>query len=248
MGVVVRFLVLFAREPARQAREKGFAPSASEDATALFSSFAHGWHEAARRAGARFVISTPMEDRAAWRRVLAPIGADPIWILQEGDAFGQRLQRTARRAVAWGGSSIVVGGDVPPSGELLAAAFGALEAGSDGVLAPSEDGGVSLLGLKACDLDLLRKVEPRRRDVFHTLNRALSRRGRSIAVLGPASDVDGRGALRRLLGSGAFAPHLARIARALLAPVAMPEMPVARSLRARLLLASPVLRGPPIAA
>jgi glycosyltransferase A (GT-A) superfamily protein (DUF2064 family) len=248
MGAVTRYLVLFAREPARQAREKGFAPNASEDATALFSSFAQGWHEAARRAGARFVVSTPVEDRSAWRRVLAPTGADPIWILQEGAAFGQRLQRTARRAAAWGGSTVVVGGDVPPSAELLGAAFGALEAGSDGVLAPSEDGGVSLLGLKAGDLDLLRTVGPRRRDVFHALNRALSRRGRSIAILGSASDVDGRAALRRLLGRGALSPDLARIARALLAPVAMPETREAPSLRAPFLLASPVLRGPPLAA
>jgi len=244
---VSRYLVLFAREPARQAREKGFA---FRDAAALFAGFAAGWREAARLAGARLVVATPAEDRPAWRRVLLDDGSDePLWIEQEGRSFGERLEHAARRVAGWGGRAILVGGDVAPSAECLIAAFESVEGGADGAISPAPDGGVSLLGLGAPDLDLLRTIAPRRRNVHALLAAALERRGRRIAVLGVAADVDGRRHLRSLLRERWLAPELASLAgRVLLDEAASPADPsIPWSVRSGF-AASPSPRGPPAAA
>ena len=134
-----RYLVLFAREPALEARRKGFR---SREGARLFEQFARGWLDASSRTDARLVVATPEEDRAAWRECL--VGSpEPLWIAQRGACLGARLENAARRAAALGGHAILVGGDVAPSEEALAAGFDALERGADAVCAPSPDGGVS---------------------------------------------------------------------------------------------------------
>jgi len=106
-----RFLVLFGREPARQARDKGLR---SPQAVELFREFARGWAAAARLAGARLVLAAPEEDRSAWARALA--GAEGwAWIAQRGDSLGSRLESTARRAAALVGRALILGGAVAPS-------------------------------------------------------------------------------------------------------------------------------------
>src|SRR6266545_47979 len=129
-----RFLVLFAREPARQAREKGLGSEAAE----VFRGFTAGWLEAARQTGAQLVVATPPEDIAAWRQVFrgAP---DWAWIRQRGGTFGLRLEDAARRAAALGGHSVFVGGDVAPSASTLSEAFGAVEEGADAIVPPAAD-------------------------------------------------------------------------------------------------------------
>jgi glycosyltransferase A (GT-A) superfamily protein (DUF2064 family) len=183
-----RSLVLFAREPARQALEKGFA---TEEAADLFEAFAVGWRDAAHRAGAAFIVATPPEDRAAWGRRLGG-SEEPVWIAQRGSTFGRRLENTARRAARLGGRAILVGGDVPPAPRELLEAFEVLDRGVDAVIAPAQDGGVSLLALATKDLDLLSGIGVRRRDVFENLVRTLAARGRRIKLLDRTPDVDGR--------------------------------------------------------
>lgn len=241
----MRHLVLFARDPARQAREKGFA---APEAASLFARFAGGWLEAAQRTGARLVVSTPAEDEPAWRRALTLRGGDPLWLPQSGGSFGERLENAARAASDLGGRAVIVGGDVPPSAEELAAAFEALEDGADGAVAPAEDGGVSLVALPARDLDLLRDIGRRRRDVFARLSRALERRGRRVAILGRVPDVDGRRDLEAILRSARLSEDLARLAAAALAP--RPAVPLPRRVfrRRPTFLPPPDLRGPPLAA
>src|SRR5262249_17846249 len=112
---VDRYLVLFAREPARQARDKGLSPGAARD---LFLGFARGWAAAARLSRARLVIATPPEDRPAWERALDG-ACQPIWIFQRGRCLGVRLEDSARQATALGGHAVLVGGDVPPSAAAL---------------------------------------------------------------------------------------------------------------------------------
>jgi len=114
-----RFLVLFARDPAREARVKGFDPSGAED---LFASFAFGWLRAAEETGARLVVATPAEDLAAWRARL-PTDRGILWICQRGRSFGERLEESARRVALRGGSTVLVGGDVPPSARSARRAF-----------------------------------------------------------------------------------------------------------------------------
>ena len=238
-----RFLVLFAREPARQAREKGLRSSEAEE---LFRGFARGWAEAARGAGARFVLATPQEDRPAWARALAGI-EDPAWLAQRGPSLGARLEDAARRAAALGGRAVLVGGDVPPSATALLETFEGLEAGWDAALSPAPDGGISLLAIGSPDADLLRGFRPRRRTVFRDLLRALRLRGRRVRIVSPAPDVDGRASLRKLLRGNAIPPLLDSLARLALArSPAFPENP--SSLASPFLLhGPPVLRGPPSA-
>jgi len=190
-----RHLVLFAREPARQAREKGLeTPEAAE----LFRSFAAGWLEAAGRVKARLIVATPPEDLTRWHRALA--GIEGLgWICQRGNTMGERLEDVARRASAFGGHAVLVGGDVSPSESILENAFEALETGADAAVSPALDGGVSLLALSGPDLDLLRGIRPRSRTVLPDLLGALRHRGRRVELVGPAADVDGPRSLRALL-------------------------------------------------
>jgi glycosyltransferase A (GT-A) superfamily protein (DUF2064 family) len=236
-----RFLVLFAREPARQAREKGLGSAAAAD---LFRGFAAGWLEAARQAGARLVVATPPEDVAGWRRFLSdpPV---PIWIRQRGGSFGLRLEDAARQAAALGGHSVLVGGDVAPSASALSEAFGALEDGAEAALSPAPDGGVSLLALSPADLDLLRGIRERRRTVLAELVSALGLRGRRVSIVPPAADVDDRAALRELLREKQLPVSLVPAARRALAPAIFfgprsDHRPAAGTLHG-----PPVLRGPP---
>jgi len=193
-GMAERLLVLFAREPRREAREKGFNGPAGEE---LFATFAAGWLEAAREGRARLVISAPRADHAEWRRRLA---VPHLLVLeQRGRSFGERLEDAARQAAALGGHFLLVGGDVAPSPETLEEAFELLERGADAVLAPAPDGGVSLVALPAEDLDLLGRIAPRRADVFSRLSKGLRGRRRRVRVVAAAPDVDGRRQLGRLL-------------------------------------------------
>ncbi|MFN2387678.1 MAG: DUF2064 domain-containing protein [Thermoanaerobaculia bacterium] len=237
-----RYVVLFAREPGREARAKGFD---RQEAAELFAAFAAGWARAADSVGARLVLATPPEDMARWRRT-APAFAPDLAILQRGASFGERLKGVAAQALRLGGPAVIVGGDVAPSATGLAAAFARLEEGCDAVLCPAPDGGVSLLSVPPEDLDLLRTLPRRRRDVFAALARRLVHRGRRLAVIARLADVDGRRALRRILRgkprSGLRA--LMRGALARLAPPPKRQRPVER----RVAATPNGLRAPPAAA
>jgi glycosyltransferase A (GT-A) superfamily protein (DUF2064 family) len=236
---VTRRLVLFAHEPAREAREKGLRGA---EAAELFAAFAAGWAEAARHAGARLVVATPPEDRRAWARRFEQA---PIWLDQRGPTFGSRLERAARDASRLLGRAILVGGDVVPDSARLLEAFEALEAGAGAAIAPAPDGGVSLIGLAEEDLDLLGNLPLRRADVCSSLCSALVRRGRRIRVLGPTADVDGRRALRALLrGAPGWMALARRILRRAAARAQSPRLPCLH----RPDRALPILRAPPRAA
>jgi 2-phospho-L-lactate guanylyltransferase (CobY/MobA/RfbA family) len=236
-----RCLVLFAREPARQAREKGFRSQAAEE---LFRGFARGWLEASRRAQAPLIVATPREDRFAWARAL-PAAPDVGWICQRGDSLGARLEDAARRAAAPGGRAVLVGGDVAPSAAALIEVFEALEGGADAAIAPAPDGGVSLLALAPEDLDLLGGIRERRRTLLRDLLRALSRRGRRVSVVALAADVDGRRSLRFLLRTWVPAALFALVRLALRLAIrfsSRPELPP----RLRALANPSGLRAPPL--
>jgi len=187
---VSRYLVLFAREPRREALAKGFGPSGQD----LFVTFARGWLDLARRARAQMVIATPPEDRCGWRRRL-PEAAEALWITQAGSTFGDRLEGVARQAARLPGAAVLVGGDVAPSEPAVVAAFAALESGAQAVVGPAPDGGVSLVALRAEDADLLRAVRPRQRRVAERLRRGLEDRGRLVIRVGSATDIDGLASL-----------------------------------------------------
>ena len=239
-----RVLVLFARAPRREAREKGLASASGER---LFAAFARGWIDAAAVCGARVLVATPPGDRPAWRQALPD--ARFAFLEQRGDSLGSRLEDAARRASAPGGCVVLVGGDVAPSAPNLTAAFEHREAGVDAVVSPAGDGGVSLVSLRDEDLGLLGQFAPRRADVFSRLSRSLARRGRRIAVVAPAHDVDGRRELGRLIRTTAFPSfELEALARAVLDEKRWDPAPIAPRFN-RLLHVEPLAsRGPPRAA
>jgi glycosyltransferase A (GT-A) superfamily protein (DUF2064 family) len=236
-----RHVLLFARAPEREAREKGFDSRAGKE---LFASFATGWIEAAHRAGADLVLACESADRPSWRRLFS--GAELLVIDQRGRSFGERLERSARESARLGGHTVIVGGDVPPSVAILSDAFHLLETNADAVLAPAADGGVSLLAISSEDLDVLREIAPRRRDVFARLCERLRARKRCVRFVAATPDVDGRRGLRSLLP---FLPLPLRQAarRALLAARCAFRQP-----RRLSLLSEPIsptgLRAPPAAA
>jgi hypothetical protein len=238
-----RFLVLFAREPARQARDKGLQ---SPEAAGLFREFARGWQDAARLVGAHLIIAAPREDRSAWNGVFG--AAETGWLSQRGSSLGARLEDAARRAASFGGQVVLVGGDVVPSPVALLEAFLAMESGAAAAISPAPDGGFSLVALSSQDLDLLRGVRERRRTVLRDLLRALSERRRAVKLLSPAADVDGRGCLRAILARDLLPAPFVPLARQSLAasPVFSPQ---SRPARPRISLHGPSdLRGPPLPA
>lgn len=239
-----RVLVLFARAPRREARDKGLAGAAGER---LFAAFAKGWIDAANRCGARVVVATAPDERPAWRRALPDAGF--VLLDQRGGTLGSRLEDAARRAAGNGGTVVLVGGDVAPCARRLEAAFDGRERGADAAVSPAPDGGVSLVSLRDEDLDLLGRFVPRRSDVFARLSKALASRRRRIALVATAGDVDGRRELGRLVRTGVSWPSgLRALARAVLDasrwPSHRPAAPPARFFD----LAPPVSRGPPRAA
>lgn len=257
---MTRFLVLFAREPAREARAKGFGSASAYDsgpdsgsAANLFAGFAAGWRSAAERAGGRLVVATPPEDLAAWRRRFAGAGEkgeegeEIVWLRQSGGSFGERLRGAARHEQLAGGSVVFVGGDVPPDANAALRAFEALEAGADAVLSPAPDGGVSLLALAAPDHDLLARIAAGSRDVFRSLSEALTARGRRWIALAPVADVDCRRDVRRLLRGRLAAAHRSAL-RSVLAERRFFCDSISRSPRALLLFGPSGLRAPPAAA
>jgi len=239
-----RYVVLFAREPARQARDKGLRPPEGQ---ALFREFARGWSRAADLVGARLVLAAPREDRAGWNRSLAGVG-DVAWLVQRGPTLGARLEDAVRRAAALGGPAVFVGGDVPPASTPLREAFEALESGMDAAVSPAPDGGISLLAVAPVDADLLRGIRPRRRTVRRDLLLALRARGRRVGLLSPADDLDGRTSLRRLLRRETLAFALALLARRALEAVPARSAGHPGMFSPAVLHGSPALRGPPLAA
>jgi glycosyltransferase A (GT-A) superfamily protein (DUF2064 family) len=240
---VRRHLILFARDPGREARAKGFGARGEE----LFATFAAGWRQAAREVGAQVVIAAPPEDLPAWRARLGSKARDVLWISQSGPTLGQRVQSVVRVASDLPGRAVVVGGDVAPDAAVLRQAFDALDRGADAILAPADDGGVSLLAIPAADLDLLETLAPRQRGVAERLRRRLSARGRVVEVVAAASDVDGRHGLRCLSRDRRLASVLRSLALQILA-VRLSPLTAVPAARWRALNGPLGLRAPPSAA
>lgn len=234
-----RLLILFARAPRSEARDKGLPQHA---ASGFLAAIAVEWREAARRAGARFAIAAPPEDLAVWRRALGR-GPEQLWLEQRGSSFGVRLEDAARRGSRLARFVVVTGGDVIPSPAELSSAFDALTAGAEAVLAPAPDGGVSMLSIARKDAALLRSIGRRRRDAFRRLCAELISRGRALAIVDAIGDIDGPRALRML-----SVPAVLRELASLLRRACVPSF--AREIHPRCTWQAPsagraLLRGPP---
>lgn len=150
-------------------------------------------------------------------RGLLPNSAQ-VWSQGEGD-LGERLERILRRALAQFPRAIAIGTDTPGlPASLLEQARVALYL-ERAVIAPADDGGFYLLGVKECPVKLLSNVAWSDESTFAETRKRLDRFGMDSSVLEPWFDVDEWKDLVRLwkaIRTGAvIAPNTAREIEAL---------------------------------
>jgi len=156
----------------------------------LFWSLLTSWRAAAKDAGARLLVISPEGSVSLLARGL---GAEIEVEAQRGGTFGQRLADAAARAFARGaGAVLLAGGDSPPPPRgVLRRAFSALQgAPARVVLAPSEDGGVNLIGLARPMPELLTAIVPGSSRVERNLAAGALEAGCELVRLPVGRDLD----------------------------------------------------------
>lgn len=188
----MRRLVLFAKEPVpgrvktRLARDVGDAA-----AVGLYRAFLRD-------------LAAALPCGGDWDCVLAHDGEagtflrktfGPPWRLepQGGGSLGDRLARCFARAAAGGSTAVVAGSDAPTlSRQAVREAFAHLETGAPVVVAPSPDGGFSLVGLQVT-VDagkLFSGVGWSTPDALADTRQAANRLGLEVVCLPAIPDVD----------------------------------------------------------
>ena len=110
---------------------------------------------------------------------------------QEGEGLGERMHQAFESALAQAKYGVLIGSDLPGlSTALLQEAFSALEDGCDAVIAPAEDGGYVLLGLRVSSAALFNDMVWSRGDVFAETCRRMDGLGWDYRVLEKQWDVD----------------------------------------------------------
>jgi len=165
----------------------------------------HGLLESAlaagREAGCRLRVAMP-GDAASAAGLAADVGHAP----QEGNGFGERLERACRAAREEGSAAaplLVVGADVPGlAARHLDAALDALATDPEAVvLGPSPDGGFYLLATARPLPGLAGLTRWCRSDTLARLRRSLRRAGRRVVLLEPLVDLDRRRDLERWMAA-----------------------------------------------
>ncbi|MGH8706215.1 MAG: TIGR04282 family arsenosugar biosynthesis glycosyltransferase, partial [Burkholderiales bacterium] len=105
--------------------------------------------------------------------------------------LGARMQRAFERALRAAGAAVLIGSDCPALRTAdLRAAMRALGHGADAVLAPAEDGGYALIGLRRASRRLFAGVAWGGADVLARTRRRLARLGWRWVELRTLWDVD----------------------------------------------------------
>lgn len=212
-----RALIVLAKAPlpgfakTRLQRETGIA---SADVARLAEAFVRDTLAVcAATEGARTLVCHAPPESADWFRAIAP-GAG-LAAQVDGD-LGARMRAAFDRAFAGGATrAVMIGTDAPHLGaDTVEAAFAALER-ADCVLAPAEDGGYVLIGLRrACPGILAGIAWSTSRVLEQTLERAREL-GVRCELLPAEFDVDGAADLERLARLVAAeperCPHTARV-------------------------------------
>ncbi|HZT42618.1 MAG TPA: TIGR04282 family arsenosugar biosynthesis glycosyltransferase [Chthonomonadaceae bacterium] len=162
MESVQQVILVLAKQPvAGQVKTRLCPPLAVEQAAGLAEAFLHDTlANAARIDGAHVLLSHAPPEAAEWFAAQFP---EMTCFPQTGGSLGERLvaafetawSRGYRRCVAIGADSP----DLPP--DFLRAAFEALRPGpesADVVLGPAEDGGYTLIGLRAAQPALFQDI------------------------------------------------------------------------------------------
>lgn len=144
---------------------------------------------------------------------------------QRGDDLGERLQATFRSLFARGFRIVVIFGSDSPTlpPDRLSQAFARLEAGTDVVIGPAEDGGYYLIGARRLPTGIFTNIPWGGAGVMRATRAALRRSGAAWSLLDSWYDVDRPDDLDRvrldLAGpSGSAAPRTARFCASLPSP------------------------------
>lgn len=189
-----------------------------ERAVALYDAMVRDVLEALDATGLPLTVChAPVAPLDAYRDWL---GRGRSFLLQEGDDLGERMAHALAKAFEDGAErAVLVGGDLPAlvPGAVLEALAAADEAGA--ALAPSGDGGYSLIALaaRAFDPGLFRDVPWGAPGVLQDTLAAFAALGRTVRILPEIPDVDTAEDLAALVRTPPPAP-LARRTLALAAP------------------------------
>jgi hypothetical protein len=131
----------------------------------------------------------------------ANLGAEGIPLELQGPGnLGRRLLRALDRTSREGaGATVVIGADsptLPPA--HVREAFRVLERGAPAVIAPAEDGGYVLVGMRRPLAELFRGVRWGESDVADTTRDRAARINLHLEEIEPWYDIDDLGGLRRL--------------------------------------------------
>lgn len=118
---------------------------------------------------------------------------------QQGDHLGERMRRAAKQVLAEREMVILLGADcVSVDADYLQSALRELEAGTDVVLGPAEDGGYVLLGLRRSDLSIFDALPWGSAEVLDLTRKKLQAQAIEWKELAPRWDVDRPADIERL--------------------------------------------------
>ncbi len=136
-------------------------PLSGAEAASLAACFAKDVVANASRAVQQVVVAyAPSDGRRALEELLPH--KDLLWLEQRGDDLGARFEAAIRHAAAQGFSPIIIIGTDSPTlpRSFVETAIDLLAANdSDTVLAPTDDGGYCLVGLRGCTDGLFQNVQ-----------------------------------------------------------------------------------------
>jgi hypothetical protein len=207
---VERTLIIFAREPTPgQTKTRLCPPLSYAEAATLYSCMLRDVVATVQTlAGVRTLIAYTPATAGPFFAAFAP-GLEAI--PQRGDDLGERMDRALREVLGptkrGARLAVLIGSDLPTLPvAYLAEAFVQLEAGSDLVLGPADDGGYYLIGLRHPQPRLLREVPMSTPSVLADTLALADDEGLRVALLPTWYDLDTAADLRRLAAELAAAP------------------------------------------
>jgi len=118
---------------------------------------------------------------------------------QVGDDIGARMHCALEGALKRADAAVLIGSDCPVLRRAdIRAAFAALRAGADVVLAPAEDGGYPLIGLRRASSELFDRMPWGGPAVLRETRARAAKLGWSVTLLRTLWDVDRPGDVARL--------------------------------------------------
>jgi hypothetical protein len=166
-------------------------PMTEVDAAKLAERFVQDVINNALRVVRELIVAYAPADGRETLQALLPRGL--LWLEQEGESFGERLEAAIARAFEQGfGPVIVLGADSPTLPEsFIETACAALACDeADVALGPTADGGYCILGLRAPDSNLLRDVRWSTSQAFQDTAANARRAGLRLLQLPTWRDVD----------------------------------------------------------